>query len=774
MGNYEQLKQAISDVIKTNGNNEITGALLQQSLLAMINSLGSTYQMGGLATPTGTPGTPDYNVAFLAMEPGTYTNYGGLILEPGEYGLFLYNGSWSKQTIHDSTKYLLTLDTLGNNVFDSHYIRNGKIVRTSSPYDIFDFAGAVVTGFYRVPSTCKTILISGIVTNGTIYARLSKEPTDTSDSLVYGLSTGSAEITITDANKDYPYLCITAYRGAAGSTPDLSNVEITFGHPGNDVGAFRKQFQNNIWKTYGNESTLDNPIMSNLANYSRRQIYDCFRSVKFFGCDKSIPRTIFVVWNNTTVGGNVRISRYNAESDSWVLEFRYDGVLSEGITQNGVCCIKINSDVDGDATKKVELLMDLSQMPNLGTASGFVLNPLTSTPEYVFAETCYFENTTALTTDVATLKTNVGNLQLKTGQLENGFVYGADLFTINGFINLADGLVAPHETLKCTDFLPVLPEQVYTTLLGLGGMACVGFYNTNKEYIGYWNTASYVVGTMTIPANAYYMRLSNRNIESPYAALNNAPYKGVIELTQIVNAISTVPFNTPTRLYPQTKLPCISIQFDDCNVEGDAQVVNLFDGYNAKCGFAFVASESAISEKGAQYLAYQRKGYTILNHSINGTVFNNANYTYSTALATIMQAKNSLEKAGFIVNGFVAPSSSMESEFMPILKATNAYAFTFATTLETANGREQDTCDLHRYSMQSHTIAEIEQFIDNCITNDQFITLYGHTADFGTTYTDLWDISKVQTILEYIIAKRDAGLVWFGNSDDCAKYYFGL
>lgn len=34
MGNYEQLKQAVSDVIKTNGNKEITGAILQSALLS--------------------------------------------------------------------------------------------------------------------------------------------------------------------------------------------------------------------------------------------------------------------------------------------------------------------------------------------------------------------------------------------------------------------------------------------------------------------------------------------------------------------------------------------------------------------------------------------------------------------------------------------------------------------------------------------------------------------------------------------------------------------
>ena len=53
------LKAAIQDVIKANGNNEITGALMQQTLLAILNSLGSGFQFMGVATTETAPGTPD-------------------------------------------------------------------------------------------------------------------------------------------------------------------------------------------------------------------------------------------------------------------------------------------------------------------------------------------------------------------------------------------------------------------------------------------------------------------------------------------------------------------------------------------------------------------------------------------------------------------------------------------------------------------------------------------------------------------------------------------
>lgn len=96
MANYETLKSAIQDVVKTNGNNEITGALLQQSLLAIINSLGSGYQFVGVAKPTTNPGTPDQRVFYIASEKGTYTNFSGITITEDEIALLIFDTSWHK------------------------------------------------------------------------------------------------------------------------------------------------------------------------------------------------------------------------------------------------------------------------------------------------------------------------------------------------------------------------------------------------------------------------------------------------------------------------------------------------------------------------------------------------------------------------------------------------------------------------------------------------------------------------------------------------------
>ena len=97
MGNYEQLKQAIADVIKTNGNQKITGAIMQNTLLSIISTVGSNATFAGIATPTTNPGTPDQNVFYLASEPGIYTNFGGIELIDQVIILINKSGNWVKK-----------------------------------------------------------------------------------------------------------------------------------------------------------------------------------------------------------------------------------------------------------------------------------------------------------------------------------------------------------------------------------------------------------------------------------------------------------------------------------------------------------------------------------------------------------------------------------------------------------------------------------------------------------------------------------------------------
>lgn len=97
MGNYKQLKQAVSDVIKSNGTQAITGQVLQNTLLTIINTIGGNMQFAGVANVNTNPGTPDQNLFWIASQSGTYVNFGNIVLNPGESAVLTWkNGAFAK------------------------------------------------------------------------------------------------------------------------------------------------------------------------------------------------------------------------------------------------------------------------------------------------------------------------------------------------------------------------------------------------------------------------------------------------------------------------------------------------------------------------------------------------------------------------------------------------------------------------------------------------------------------------------------------------------
>lgn len=125
MANYENLKSAIQQVVKTNGKNAITGALLQQSLLAMINSLGAGYQFFGVATPTTNPGTPDKKVFYIASTAGTYSDFGGIVVTEDEVVVLIWDSSWHKAQIWTTNIIRPLLDGKQDTISDLDTIRQG-------------------------------------------------------------------------------------------------------------------------------------------------------------------------------------------------------------------------------------------------------------------------------------------------------------------------------------------------------------------------------------------------------------------------------------------------------------------------------------------------------------------------------------------------------------------------------------------------------------------------------------------------------------------------
>lgn len=96
MSNYNNLKTTIDASIKQNGNQEITGQILNSVLNAMVNILGAGYQFAGVATTATNPGSPDAKVFYIANGKGTYTNFGGVEVTEDDVVVLYWDSSWHK------------------------------------------------------------------------------------------------------------------------------------------------------------------------------------------------------------------------------------------------------------------------------------------------------------------------------------------------------------------------------------------------------------------------------------------------------------------------------------------------------------------------------------------------------------------------------------------------------------------------------------------------------------------------------------------------------
>lgn len=116
MGNYEELKAAVSSVIKTNGNQKITGQVLQNTLTTLISQVGANATFAGIATPDTAPGTPDQNVFYIAGQSGVYANFGGYKVTKNAVAFNNVSGNWVATELN-----ILSSDFGDSAVYDMAY-----------------------------------------------------------------------------------------------------------------------------------------------------------------------------------------------------------------------------------------------------------------------------------------------------------------------------------------------------------------------------------------------------------------------------------------------------------------------------------------------------------------------------------------------------------------------------------------------------------------------------------------------------------------------------
>lgn len=204
----------------------------------------------------------------------------------------------------------------------------------------------------------------------------------------------------------------------------------------------------------------------------------------------------------------------------------------------------------------------------------------------------------------------------------------------------------------------------------------------------------------------------------------------------------------------EIRKPSFSFVFDDGNTT-DIDLKNLFNEYGFKCGFALLGNENLNNIKD-RYLSMQNEGFEILSHSVDGKAMQDGIETVEVIENKFKTSKKILKDNGFIIKGWVTPSTWLNNKYFNSLKKYYSYGLGHLDTNNTNvihTVKSKDIRQLDRWSLQSNTVEKTKAKIDECISQNAFLCFYAHTFPSSDNFTE----SNLREILNYLKEKVDLG-----------------
>lgn len=260
MADYIKLKDAITEVIKTNGNQEITGQILQNTLLSIVNVIGEDRTFSGVAEPDTNPGNPDQNVIWAATQKGTYTGFGNYVHD-GVGIAFLGNTTSGWQAVKMN---VVGVDSDGNPVNPDSYVTKeafekfkkdlvAELTDTSDANNIharFDSHGNVIFDYYATKHSVDALIkeigsestsesedgsvwgkLISLVQDTTVHSKEISDLNDESDKLQADMTNVKSDISKLDKDMDNAYTqngCLFCHHGMVNINFYDDNVSINF------------------------------------------------------------------------------------------------------------------------------------------------------------------------------------------------------------------------------------------------------------------------------------------------------------------------------------------------------------------------------------------------------------------------------------------------------------------------------------------------------------------------------------------------------------------
>ena len=260
MADYIKLKDAITEVIKTNGNQEITGQILQNTLLSIVNVIGEDRTFAGVAELDTNPGNPDQNVIWAATQKGTYTGFGNYVHD-GVGIAFLGNTTSGWQAVKMN---VVGVGSDGNPVNPDSYVTKeaferfkkdlvAELTDTSDANNIharFDSHGNVIFDYYATKQSVDALIkeigsestsesedgsvwgkLISLVQDTTVHSKEISDLNDESDKLQADMTKVKSDISKLDKDMDNAYTqngCLFCHHGMVNINFYDDNVSINF------------------------------------------------------------------------------------------------------------------------------------------------------------------------------------------------------------------------------------------------------------------------------------------------------------------------------------------------------------------------------------------------------------------------------------------------------------------------------------------------------------------------------------------------------------------
>ena len=713
MGNYEQLKQAVSDVIKTNGNQEITGAILQNTLLTIISTVGNNATFAGIATPDTNPSTPDENVFYFATTKGQYVNFGGIEVNNEAVILQNKNNTWKKKPT--GIALALNVDKLSRQLYyNDVYLANKKEFRNLFSYTPLEPTLIEKNKLIRSNGELEendeslknsyNVAYFDVLENNKYY--ISCPIGGQYDNIMFlSFIEENGSITFSECNAENASLKEFVF-----TAKKSGKLRVCYRNFDNLLVYKDVQINNKNFVWYDTQTEFD---IYNIFGYKGRA-YNSIVDIKFYNCDSNEKRALYVVRNGRRKDNTFNIRTSVLKNDVWEVEFEYKvndvniinpkgNAIFDVEIRNGIkkCIITFNSayinKIDGDQ----------------------IVDNINANPLLIFSKNCYVEN----------------------GLWHKEF--GIVSFPIRGFISSKNNEFINQAGYHTSDFIEVKKGNIILSYLyGSVNVYAISLYDENKNFIKGFLPSSTIPGVM---GTNYYI-VDDDNVKFARATASDT----VLDLSYLIISdrmpIEVFNFtkndgNDLTKNYLLKKeRHSVNFSFDD-GAANDTLVKSVFDKKGIKCGFAPIAANN-------RYIEYYKEGFEILAHGI--TPLNNA--TEEQAKTAFIKGKKIVENMGIICNGWVTPNSQLKEDLHPLVYDYFNYGFT--TYKGNITEGQVQTQNLKSYDLWRISLATLKDnltIIDDAVSQNGVVSVYAHSFEID----DLWTIQDLENVIDYIKARTE-------------------